>query len=193
MMAGQGGEAAMKSVLKRVFSPKPPKEQEHTSFPSLRTSMGQMELSESSNGYHMSDFEVLRCLGTGSFGRVNLVRHRPTQAYYAMKKLRKSEIVRLRQVEHTNAERRLLSLVEHPFIVHMVCTFQDERSLYIVMEYVCGGELFSLLRRVRVLPPFVAVYYAAQVVLAVEYLHSRDMVYRDLKPGNNQSFHEPFA
>lgn len=186
----------MKSVLKRVFSPKPtktPKKEDLISRDDLEmiTTPPPMEMDNmrktSLNAppqYRIQDFQVHRTLGTGSFGRVNLVYHVPTKMYFAMKKLRKSEIVRLRQVEHTNAERRLLSQVNHPFIVRMVCTFQDERSLYIVMEYVCGGELFSLLRRVRTLPPFVAVYYAAQIVLAVEYLHNQNIVYRDLKPEN---------
>lgn len=176
----------MKSVLKRVFSPKP-KEEPPKSDGYLQQQHQQQPVPGSplqAEAFRMEDFQVHRCLGTGSFGRVNLVYHTPTRQYYAMKRLRKSEIVRLRQVEHTNAERRLLSQVQHPFIVRMVCTFQDPLNLYIVMEYVCGGELFSLLRRVRTLPPFVAVYYAAQIVLAMEYLHGQDIVYRDLKPEN---------
>lgn len=97
-----------------------------------------------------ADFEVHRTLGTGSFGRVLLVLHRPSGQYFAMKKLRKSDVVRLKQVEHTNNERSLLAQVDNPFIVRMAGTFQDERHLYIILEYVCGGELFSLLRKVRV-------------------------------------------
>ena len=100
---------------------------------------------------NLKDFEVHRTLGTGSFGRVCLVRHHPTGRYYAMKKLRKADVVRLKQVEHTNNERNLLAQVNHLFIVRMTCTFQDERHLYIILEYVCGGELFSLLRKVRVI------------------------------------------
>lgn len=98
----------------------------------------------------LGDFEVTRTLGTGSFGRVCLARHRPTGGYYAMKRLRKSDVVRLKQVEHTNNERSLLANVDHPFLVRMACTFQDERHLYIILEYISGGELFSLLRKVRV-------------------------------------------
>lgn len=100
--------------------------------------------------YAFTDFEVTRTLGTGSFGRVCLARHHPTGQYFAMKKLRKSDVIRLKQVEHTNNERALLARVDHPFLVKMVCTHQDERHLYIFLEYVAGGEMFSLLRRVRV-------------------------------------------
>ncbi len=175
----------MKSVLKRVFSPKSPSDHPENIMAKADDQIGGMTSDLlTGNGWRLEDFQLYRTLGTGSFGRVNLVLHRPTNNYFAMKKLKKSEIVRLRQVEHTNAERKLLGQVDHPFIVRMVCTFQDPLNLYIVMEYVCGGELFSLLRRVRTLPPFVAVYYAAQVVLAVEYLHSKNIVYRDLKPEN---------
>ena len=100
--------------------------------------------------YQFDDFEITRTLGTGSFGRVCLARHRPTGQYYALKKLRKSDVVRLKQVEHTNNERQLLAKVDHPFLVKLVCTSQDTRHLYIILEFVCGGELFSLLRKVRV-------------------------------------------
>lgn len=100
--------------------------------------------------FKFADLEVTRTLGTGSFGRVCLALHRPTGVYYAMKRLRKSDVVRLKQVEHTNNERSLLASVDHPFLVRMVCTFQDERHLYIILDYISGGELFSLLRKVRV-------------------------------------------
>lgn len=134
--------------------------------------------------FRFEDFIILRTLGTGSFGRVQLVQHRSTLKFYAMKKLRKSDIVRLAQVEHTNTERALLAQVDHRFLVRMVCTFQDERHLYICLDYVSGGELFTLLRKVRTMPSFVATFYAAQVVLALEYLHARNIIYRDLKPEN---------
>lgn len=113
--------------------------------------------------FELADFEVRRTLGVGSFGRVQLVRHRPTDTFYAMKKMKKADILRQRQVEHTNNERALLgrttsAVIEgapegaagHPFLVKVICAFQDDHHLYIVMEYVSGGELFSLLRKVKV-------------------------------------------
>lgn len=113
--------------------------------------------------FGLADFEVRRTLGVGSFGRVQLVRHRPTDTFYAMKKMKKADILRQRQVEHTNNERALLGRTTsavidgvpegsagHPFLVKVICAFQDEHYLYIVMEYVSGGELFSLLRKVKV-------------------------------------------
>lgn len=109
--------------------------------------------------FDFKDFEVTRTLGTGSFGRVCLALHKPTGQYFAMKKLRKSDVLRLKQVEHTNNERFLLAQADHPFVVKMTCTFQDERHLYIILEYVCGGELFSLLRKVRVRPTLLLRWY----------------------------------
>ena len=138
-----------------------------------------------------------RTLGVGSFGRVQLVYHLPSSTFYAMKRLKKSEIIKQKQVEHTNNERALLTKTTwaqiegtpegsngHPFLVKTICSFQDPHFLYIVMEYVNGGELFSLLRKVKTLPPFVAQFYAAEVVLAFEFLHSNGVIYRDLKPEN---------
>ena len=135
--------------------------------------------------FNLTEIEFDRTLGTGSFGRVQLVRHLPSGRYMALKKLRKTEVIRLKQIEHTNSERRLLAAVrDHPFLVQLIGTAQDEGYLYVLMEYVSGGELFSLLRKVKTLPNFVAQFYAAQVILAFQHLHSQNIIYRDLKPEN---------
>lgn len=98
----------------------------------------------------LADFNMLRTLGTGSFGRVHLVQSRVNARYYAVKVLKKGEVVRLKQVEHTNNEKHILESVAHPFLVNMWGTFQDNVNLYMVMDYVPGGELFSVLRRSKV-------------------------------------------
>ncbi|KAF4578569.1 serine/threonine protein kinase, AGC [Pleurotus pulmonarius] len=133
----------------------------------------------------LTDFEVKGTLGTGTFGRVLLVRHRAPQSnFYAMKVLRKSEIVRLRQVEHVNAERYILSRVHHPFVVDLFATFQDSLNIYMLLSYVPGGELFTLLRRAQRFTPDVTRFYLATIILALKYLHSFNIIYRDLKPEN---------
>jgi hypothetical protein len=104
--------------------------------------------------------------------------------YFALKMLKKSEIIRLKQVEHIKAEKSILSRISHPFIVNLYTAFQDERNLYMTMEYVIGGELFSQLRKVGRFSNETARYYAAEIILALAYLHSLDIVYRDLKPEN---------
>ncbi|KAI8376632.1 camp-dependent protein kinase 5 [Choanephora cucurbitarum] len=132
----------------------------------------------------LDDFHLLRTLGTGSFGRVHLSQSRHNGRYYAIKVLKKTEVVRLKQVEHTNNEKNILQSVAHPFLVNLWGTFQDDSNLYMVMDYVPGGELFSVLRKSKRFPDHVAKFYAAEVTLAIEYLHKKDVVYRDLKPEN---------
>ncbi|KAI5124331.1 hypothetical protein M0805_008938 [Coniferiporia weirii] len=138
----------------------------------------------------LTDFEVRGTLGTGTFGKVLLVRLRNAPAqqeslnYFALKVLRKNEIVRLRQVEHVAAERYILSRVRHPFIVDLYATFQDNLNVYMLISYVPGGELFTHLRRAQRFTPDVTRFYLATIVLALKYLHSFNIVYRDLKPEN---------
>ena len=89
-------------------------------------------------------------LGTGSFGRVHLVRSKHNGRFYAIKVLNKEKVVRMKQVEHTNSEREMLVRVRHPFLVNLWGTFHDVNNLYMVMDFVAGGELFSLLRKSQV-------------------------------------------
>ncbi|KAI8805948.1 kinase-like domain-containing protein, partial [Cladochytrium replicatum] len=132
----------------------------------------------------LDDFVIQNTLGTGSFGRVHLVRLKTNGKYLAMKVLRKAEIVKLRQVEHTMNEKSILEKLEFPFLVRLHSTFQDSVNLFFVMDYVAGGELFSYLRKNGRFSNLLARFYAAEVVLAFEYLHRKDIVYRDLKPEN---------
>ena len=89
-------------------------------------------------------------LGTGSFGRVHLVRSKHNGRFYAVKVLNKEKLIKMKQVEHTNSEREMLVRVRHPFLVNLWGTFQDVNNLYMVMDFVAGGELFSLLRKSQV-------------------------------------------
>nr|CAG8530204.1 11470_t:CDS:2 [Entrophospora candida] len=116
--------------------------------------------------------------------QVHLVQSKYNNKFYAMKALKKSEVVRLKQVEHTNNEKHILEQVKHPFLINLWGTFQDSANLYMVMDYIVGGELFSILRKSQRFPDHVAKFYAAEVILAFEYLHSKDIIYRDLKPEN---------
>ncbi|QEL58159.1 cAMP-dependent protein kinase type 1 [Candidozyma auris] len=138
----------------------------------------------SSGKYSLNDFQILRTLGTGSFGRVHLARSVHNGRFYAMKTLKKERVINMKQVEHTNDERRMLKLAQHPFIIRMWGTFQDCHNLFMIMDYIEGGELFSLLRKSQRFPTPVAKFYAAEVFLAIEYLHNLDIIYRDLKPEN---------
>ncbi|KAK4290253.1 hypothetical protein Pmani_036833 [Petrolisthes manimaculis] len=101
-----------------------------------------------------------------------------------MKILAISDIIRLKQIEHVKNEKNILRQVVHPFIIEMHWHYRDDRFLYMLFEYVCGGELFAYLRNAGKFPLTSAVFYAAEIVSALEYLHSLSIVYRDLKPEN---------
>ncbi len=103
--------------------------------------------------YSLPDFNFQRTLGTGSFGRVHLVQSKHNQRFYAVKVLKKQQVVKMKQVEHTNDERRMLGRVKQPFCITLWGTFQDSKNLYMVMDFVEGGELFSLLRKSQVGSP----------------------------------------
>lgn len=100
--------------------------------------------------YTLGDFNFQRTLGTGSFGRVHLVQSKHNQRFYAVKVLKKAQVVKMKQVEHTNDERKMLQKVKQAFLVTLWGTFQDSKNLYMVMDFVEGGELFSLLRKSQV-------------------------------------------
>jgi serine/threonine protein kinase len=134
--------------------------------------------------WKLEDFELHETLGTGTFGRVRLVKHKKTDQYYAMKILKKQTIIRLKQVEHISNERELLLLVTSPFCVTLYKTFQDDIKLYMILEYIPGGELFTHIRKAGKFPNDVAKFYTAELVCALEALHANEIVYRDLKPEN---------
>ncbi|KAH9827672.1 cAMP-dependent protein kinase type 2 [Teratosphaeria destructans] len=142
------------------------------------------ELRETKGKYTLQDFTIQRTLGTGSFGRVHLVQSKHNQRFYAVKVLKKAQVVKMKQVEHTNDERRMLQRCRHPFLITLWGTWQDSRNLYMVMDFIEGGELFSLLRKSQRFPNPVAKFYAAEVTLALDYLHQMNIIYRDLKPEN---------
>jgi len=132
----------------------------------------------------LDDFDRIKTLGTGSFGRVMLVRHKDSAKYFAMKILDKTKVVKLKQVEHTLNEKRILCAVTFPFLVTMEYAFKDNSYLYMVLHYIPGGEMFSHLRRIGRFSEPHSRFYASQIVLAFEYLHYLDLIYRDLKPEN---------
>ncbi|PRW59736.1 serine threonine- kinase tricorner-like [Chlorella sorokiniana] len=132
----------------------------------------------------MDDFEPLKLIGKGAFGEVRICRDCSTGKLVAVKKLRKSEMVRRGQVDHVKAERNVLAEVRHHSVVKLYYSFQDEEYLYLVMEYLPGGDMMTLLIRKEILPEDWARFYLAQTVVALEAIHAAGYIHRDIKPDN---------
>ncbi|PRQ27999.1 uncharacterized protein LOC133739856 [Rosa rugosa] len=132
----------------------------------------------------VDDFEPLTIIGRGAFGEVRLCREKKSGNIYAMKKLKKSEMLMRGQVEHVRAERNLLAEVASHCIVKLYYSFQDAEYLYLIMEYLPGGDMMTLLMREDTLNESVAKFYIAQSVLAIESIQKHNYIHRDIKPDN---------
>lgn len=132
----------------------------------------------------LEDFELLRVIGRGNFAKVLQVRKIDSGKIYAMKILNKTKLAESDQVEHIKTERAVMQYVEHPFLVNLVFAFQTREKLYMVMEFVNGGELFFHLKREKRFSEARVKFYAAELFLALDHIHKHNVVYRDLKPEN---------
>jgi serine/threonine protein kinase len=132
----------------------------------------------------LQDFDMGVTLGLGSFGRVRLGRYKKNGKFYAIKIMNKAAVLQMKQLEHIRSEKHILLQVAYPFVVNLYGTFQDETNLYMVFEFVCGGEFFTLLRNEDKLPNDQTRFYATEIVLTLSFLHNLSIVYRDLKPEN---------
>ncbi|KAH3670410.1 hypothetical protein OGAPHI_000925 [Ogataea philodendri] len=135
-------------------------------------------------GLSIEDFDLLKVIGKGSFGKVMQVKKKDTGKIYALKSIRKSHIVNKMEVTHTLAEKFVLSRVTSPFIVPLKFAFQSAEKLYLVLSFINGGELFYHLQKARRFPLIRAKFYICELLSAIENLHSMNIVYRDLKPEN---------
>ncbi|KAH9966046.1 kinase-like domain-containing protein [Russula dissimulans] len=143
------------------------------------------EQSKSKRSLTPRDFEFLKLIGRGTFGRVFQVRKKDTKRIYAMKVLSKKEIIAKKEVAHTIGERKILQRsLDSPFLVGLKFSFQTDTELYLVTDFKSGGELFWHLQKETRFSEERARFYIAELVLALEHLHKYDIVYRDLKPEN---------
>ncbi|KAI9644616.1 Serine/threonine-protein kinase [Ciborinia camelliae] len=137
--------------------------------------------------YGPDDFQILKLIGKGTFGQVYQVRKKDTKRIYAMKVLQKKVIVQKKEVAHTVGERNILvrtATADSPFIVGLKFSFQTPTDLYLVTDYMSGGELFWHLQKEGRFDEQRAKFYIAELILALQHLHKHDIVYRDLKPEN---------
>lgn len=136
--------------------------------------------------YRMSvaDFDMRKIIGRGAFGEVRVCREKRTGKVYAIKTMRKTEMLKKNQVDHVKAERDVLALADNPWVVKLQYSFQDATNLYLVMEYLQGGDLMTHLMKHDILTEDVTRFYIAEVALAIWFVHQLNYVHRDLKPDN---------
>ncbi|KAL1193797.1 Serine/threonine-protein kinase AtPK2/AtPK19 [Cardamine amara subsp. amara] len=141
-------------------------------------------LEEVSGVVGIEDFEVLKVVGQGAFGKVFQVRKKDTSEIYAMKVMRKDKIVEKNHAEYMKAERDILTKIDHPFIVQLKYSFQTKYRLYLVLDFINGGHLFFQLYHQGLFREDLARVYTAEIVSAVSHLHEKGIMHRDLKPEN---------
>ncbi|KAI8100028.1 kinase-like domain-containing protein [Halteromyces radiatus] len=155
------------------------------SFISSSVTTGDIQTMKKKRKVSLDDFDIIKLLGRGAYGKVMLCRHIESGQLYAMKVLKKASLmVHTKNAEHTKAERQILEEVRNPFIVQLMYAFQTNDRLYLILEYAPGGELFTHMATEYMFSEDVARFYLAELVLALEHIHSLGIVYRDLKPEN---------
>ncbi len=132
----------------------------------------------------LNDFQVIKMLGKGAFGKVLLVYNEELKKYFAMKTLKKDYIKKYQQTKHTKEERKILEKIDYPFISKLYYAFQNDKKLYMITEYMPGGEMFYHLHNNEHFSENKARFYIAEIVLAIDHLHKNNILYRDLKPEN---------
>ncbi|CAF3969554.1 unnamed protein product [Rotaria magnacalcarata] len=134
--------------------------------------------------FTLESFDTIRTIGTGTFGRVQIVYHRDSNTYYALKTMSIKRIIESKQSEHVRNEKDILSKINHPFLVRLYWTTHTSSLVFLLLEYLPGGELFQMMRKREKFDSKLSVFYASEVLLGLDYLHHLDILYRDLKPEN---------
>ncbi|CAE1157108.1 STK38 [Acanthosepion pharaonis] len=132
----------------------------------------------------VDDFESLKVIGRGAFGEVRLVQKKDTGHVYAMKILRKIDMLEKEQVAHVRAERDILVEADHQWVVKMYYSFQDALNLYLIMEFLPGGDMMTLLMKKDTLTEEQTQFYVSEAALAIDSIHRLGFIHRDIKPDN---------
>ena len=132
----------------------------------------------------LTDLVYYMKLGSGSYGNVSLVRSSKNKFFYAIKNISCKQILYTQLHQNLELERSILVKIDHPFIVKLVKTMKDKNYVYFLMDYIKGRELFDVIRDIGLLNKYQTQFYGASIMLAVQYLHERKFIYRDIKPEN---------
>jgi serine/threonine protein kinase len=127
----------------------------------------------------VDDFTIMKVIGRGSYGKVLLVKKNDTNEILAMKILKKKEMIIRNQVIHIKNERKIMEMIDHPFIIKLKYAFQNRQKLYLLTDFCPGGELFFHIQKIHRFNEEATKFYAAQITLALECLHSKDIIYRE--------------
>ena len=136
------------------------------------------------NTVQLNDLIYYMKLGSGSYGNVSLVKSSKNKFFYAIKNISCKQILYSQLHANLELERSILVKIDHPFIVKLVKTMKDKNYVYFLMDYIKGKELFDVIRDIGLLNKFQTQFYGASIMLAVQYLHERKFIYRDIKPEN---------
>ena len=129
-------------------------------------------------------FELLKVIGRGTFGKVVLVRNKMDNQLLALKCIKKGQILKNKNIENIKNEKKVLENLDNPFIIKLHYTFQNKDKIFMAFDYYNGGELFFHLQKQRRFSENIARFYAAEIYVALQYLHKQNVLYRDLKPEN---------
>ncbi|CAD8181669.1 unnamed protein product [Paramecium octaurelia] len=172
------------------YSQSPPRNTEIEQPKAMSQSLPQPSIMESQNELlkdskvTFDSFEVIKELGSGAFGKVFLVKHKADGGQFAMKALKKKTLILKKQIKYAITEANVLKMCQHPFILKLHFAFQTPNYLYLVLDYCKGGDLSYHIANQGKFTEEATRFYAAEILLAIEYLHTKDIIYRDMKPEN---------
>ncbi|GAB5358033.1 hypothetical protein AAMO2058_000423900 [Amorphochlora amoebiformis] len=189
-LGGENYEQKLKQLEDMMEAKKLPPEKRHQVRQKFEQEFGRQDGKRSKKKMHVSDYKIIKIVGRGAFGEVRVVTHPDCKEkdgkakLLAMKMMKKGEMFKKNQIAHIKAEREVLATADNPWIVQLFHSWQDSKFLYMVMEFLPGGDLMGLLIKKDILSESQTRFYMAETALSIRYVHELGYVHRDLKPDN---------